>query len=43
VGWQQRIVATISDAGDTCAANEEETHARADTKCVHDWIKETTA
>jgi hypothetical protein len=43
VGSQRRIVATISDAGDTCAANEEETHARADTKYVQDWIKETIA
>lgn len=39
VGWQQRIVATISDAGDTCT--EEETHARTDTKYVQDWIKDT--
>jgi hypothetical protein len=41
VGSHQRIVATISDAGDTCT--EEETHARADTKYVHDWIKATIA
>ena len=41
VGSQQRIVATISDAGDTCT--EEETHARADTKFVQDWIKDTIA
>jgi hypothetical protein len=41
VGSQQRIVATISDAGDTCT--EEETHARADTKYVQDWIKDTIA
>jgi hypothetical protein len=41
VGSQKRIVATISDAGDTCA--EEETHARADTKYVQDWIKDTIA
>lgn len=41
VGWQLRIVATISDAGDTCT--EEETHARADTKYVQDWIRDTIA
>jgi hypothetical protein len=41
VGWQQRVVATISDAGDTCT--EEETHARADTKYVQDWIRDTIA
>ena len=40
-GWQQRIVATISDAGDTCT--EEETHARADTNYVQDWIRDTIA
>jgi secreted trypsin-like serine protease len=41
VGSQQRIVATISDAGDMCT--EEEAHARADTKYVQDWIKGTIA
>ena len=41
VGSQHRIVATISDAGDTCT--EEETHARVDTKYVQDWIEETIA
>jgi hypothetical protein len=41
VGSHRRIVATISDAGDTCS--EEETHARADTKYVQDWIEETIA
>ena len=41
VGWEHRIVATISDAGDTCT--EEETHARTDTKYVQDWIKNTIA
>ena len=37
----RRIVATISDAGDTCT--EEETHARVDTKYVQDWIEDTIA
>ena len=41
VGSQRRIVATISDAGDTCT--EEETHARVDTKYVQDWIKAAIA
>ena len=41
VGSQRRIVATISDAGDTCT--EEETHARVDTKYVQDWIEDTIA
>jgi hypothetical protein len=41
LGSQPRIVATISDAGDTCT--EEETHARVDTKYVQDWINDTIA
>ena len=41
VGSQERIVGTVSDAGDTCT--EEETHARVDTKYVQDWIKDTIA
>jgi hypothetical protein len=41
LGSQPRIVATISDAGDTCT--EEETHARVNTKYVQDWINDTIA
>lgn len=40
-GAEPRIVATFSDAGDTCT--EEDTHARADTKYVQDWIMDTIA